>query len=300
MLAKVVGKKLARIPVVITSEASVESAKPPVRVALDRLTARWPDQHYANAAAVRLTLIQREGTPSASVTTVPTGVDLKAFRPEFRTNSAQGPASYPSTFDKELSLFQHPPAHVEPVVVSVGRLDKYKGQEFLLEACARERTRPYRLILVGEGPMRPLLEAQAAGLGITDRVFFAGAQEDVRPFLARATCVALASTEEGMPGSILEAMAMARPVVASRVGGVPDAVTDGVTGYLIPPGDVGALAQAIASVLADPEKAEAMGRAARERAERDFDVELMVRKTEVMYETLVGPRRGEAPVGHAA
>lgn len=298
MLAKVVGKKFARIPVVITSEASVESAKPRLRVALDRLTARWPDQHYANAEAVRQTLISREGTPSAAVTMVSTGVDLEAFAPEPATQRGAGIRT--STFDEDSLLFQQPSAPVEPVVVSVGRLDKYKGQEYLLEACACERTRPYRVILVGEGPMQPALEARASALGIADRVFFAGAREDVTPFLARADCVVLASTEEGMPGSILEAMAMARPVVATAVGGVPEAVTDGVTGYLVPPGDSSALARAIAAILADPAKAGVMGRAARERVERDFKVEPMVHKTELMYETLVGRHGDIAPDARAA
>lgn len=276
LLAKVVGRLFARVPVIVVSEASVEAAKARWRVTLDRLTTPLTDAVYANAEAVRHVLITRERTPGTLVTVVSTGVDVEAFKPDPQ---------------------QSPPSP-EPVVVCVGRLDKYKGQEFLLQACARERTRPYRLILVGDGPMRPALEAHAAALGIVDRVCFAGPQEDVRPFLAQADCVALASTEEGMPGSILEAMAMARPVVATAVGGVSEAVIDGVTGYLVPSGDVGALAAAISALLADPAKAKGMGQAARERAEQAFNVQLMIRKTEAMYETLLASR-GAAGGGRA-
>lgn len=290
LLAKVVGRLFARVPVIVVSEASVESAKPGWRIALDGLTTTVASAHYANAEAVRQVLITREGTPSASVTVVSTGVDVEAFKLDPQKQWGTGIGTW--AFDEDFLSSQQSSTPREPVVVCVGRLDKYKGHEFLLVACARERTRPYRLILVGDGPMRRALEAQAAALGIVDRVSFAGAQEDVRPFLARADCVALASTEEGMPGSILEAMAMARPVVATAVGGVPEAVIDGVTGYLVPSGDVGALAAAISAVLADPAKSERMGRAARERVEKEFRVELMIRKTEGMYETLVASRGG--------
>lgn len=285
LLAKVVGKKLARIPVVIVSEASVESAKPRLRLAVDRWTARWPDHHYANAEAVREVLIQREGTPSDSVTVVPTGVDTTAFAPR------------PPDAELRAKLGIAPG---EPVVVSVARLDKYKGQVFLLEALklSVEQGHPFRLILVGDGPLRPALEAKAANLGIADRVVFAGARNDVAPFLALADCFALASTEEGLPGSVLEAMSMTSPCLVTQSGGVAEVIVDGKTGYLVPRADPEALAQKFADILDHPYSAVAVGRAGRELVERDFNADQMVQRTEAMYESLVGAVRGSPWVEH--
>lgn len=284
LLAKLVGGKLARVPVVIASEASVESAKPRLRVAFDRLTACWADGHHVNAEAVRRTLVGREGVPPDRIWLVPTGVDAKAFAPQVPDDGLRSALGI---------------APGERIVVCVGRLAKYKGQEVLLAACALDRTGQYRLVFVGDGPDRPALEARAAALGVAARVVFAGARNDVAPFLALADCVALASTEEGMPGSVLEAMSMARPVVATAVGGVPEAIEDGGTGLLAPPGDPGALARAIAAMLADPARAQAMGRAARDRAERAYAMDRMVRETQAMYETLVAGGAG-APRGGTA
>jgi glycosyltransferase involved in cell wall biosynthesis len=172
----------------------------------------------------------------------------------------------------------------------VGRLDKYKGQEYLLDALklSLEQGRPHRLVLVGDGPLRPALHARAVHLGIADRVVFAGARVDVAPFLALADCFALASTEEGLPGSVLEAMSMATACLATASGGVSEVILDGKTGFLARPGDAGALAQKLADILEDPEGSKAVGRAARELVERDFTVEHMVRRTEAMYEDLMG------------
>ena len=280
LLAKVVGKKLAGVPTVVVSEASVESAKRWHRVALDRWTARWADAHYVNAEAIRDKLMSRERVPADRIWTVRTGVDPKAFAPQVPDDGLRSALGI---------------APGDPVVVSVGRLAKYKGQEILLEACALDPGRRWRLVFVGDGPARAAVGARASALGIAHRVVFAGARDEVAPFLALADCVALASTEEGLPGSVLEAMAMARPVVATAVGGVPEAVADGVTGVLVPAGDAAALAQAIAAVVADPARAQAMGLAARERAERDFNVDLMVQRTEIMYETLMGVRGEISP-----
>ncbi len=283
LLARVVGKALARVPVVIASEASVESAKQRHRILLDRWTAPWADVHYANAEAVRRTLIERERIPADRIWTIPTGVDTKAWAPQVPDEGLRS----------SLGI-----APGERVVVSVGRLAKYKGQEVLLNACRLDRQGSYRLVLVGDGPMRPALEASAARLGLAGRVIFAGALDNVAPFLALADCVALASTEEGLPASLLEAMAMARPVVATAVGGVPEVIEDGVTGRLVPPANPAELGQAIAAILADPVRAHAMGRAARDRVDQAHSVDRMVRDTEAMYETLVAAAltRGIAPI----
>lgn len=250
LLAKAVGKKLARIPVVIASEASVESAKPRLRVAADRWTAAWADGHYANAEAVRKTLEERERVPQARIWMVPTGVDTTAFAPRIPDEDRRAALGIPPG---------------ERVVVSVGRLDKYKGQEFQFQAVkmVTESGFPCRLVLVGAGPLRAALEARAARLGISDRVVFTGPQDDVTPFLALADLFVLSSTEEGLPGSLLEAMSMRTLCLATNTGGVTEAIVNGKTGYLVPPADPRSLAEKLREILEDPGKSEDVRSAAR-------------------------------------
>jgi glycosyltransferase involved in cell wall biosynthesis len=159
------------------------------------------------------------------------------------------------------------PVRTEPRVVFVGTLDRTKGVDILLQAwrIISEKVPQAHLALVGEGRSRPLLVAQARNLGLGDSIRFLGHQtsSQVKTVLDRSSLLVLPSRSEGMGRVILEAFARARPVVASRVGGIPDLVEDGSTGILVPPGDPGALAEAIASVLQNREQLQRMGAAGR-------------------------------------
>ncbi len=117
-----------------------------------------------------------------------------------------------------------------------------------------------------------------------DRVLFAGARDHVPSLLAGCDVLALPSYAEGMPLVVLEAMAQSRPVVASAVGGSPEVVVDGVTGLLVPPGDVHALAAALRGLLADPERARRLGEAGRARVEADFSADVMCRRVLRVYD----------------
>jgi glycosyltransferase involved in cell wall biosynthesis len=171
-------------------------------------------------------------------------------------------------------------AQADRYVLFVGRIDANKGVDLLLAAFRRlAPARPdLHLVLAGDGPDRPALQAQAAGLA---RVHFLGWVED-RPRVfglhAAAEVVACPSYSEAFCYAAAEAMATERPVVASAVGGLRDLVVDGRTGWLVPPGDAGALADALAKVLDDPGGAHAMGQAGGERVRREFS------------EAVLGPR----------
>jgi glycosyltransferase involved in cell wall biosynthesis len=128
-------------------------------------------------------------------------------------------------------------------------------------------------LIVGEGPDRPRLEQEIRALGVTERVRLVGERYDVPQLLAEADVFALSSASEGMPVSVLEAMAAGLPVVSSRVGGVPELVVDGETGILVRPGDASALAAALSSLIADPAERRRLGAAGRARAEERFDLE---------------------------
>jgi glycosyltransferase involved in cell wall biosynthesis len=154
-----------------------------------------------------------------------------------------------------------------PRVLSVGRLKAPKDFATLLAAFARLGV-PYRAAIVGDGPERAALEAAAA----TAQVELLGERGDVPEQLAASDVFVLSSRSEGMPMSILEAMAAGLPVVASAVGGIPEIVRDGATGLLVPPGDADALAAALGRLLDDDGLRRRLGAAGRERALDEFDV----------------------------
>jgi glycosyltransferase involved in cell wall biosynthesis len=178
-------------------------------------------------------------------------------------------------------------------VGTVGSLTPQKGYPDLIAAMGILSAEgiPARLTFVGDGPLREELESLASAGGIADSVTFAGTAADVRPFLSRFDVVAGASLREGLPLSVLEAMASGLPVVTTDVGGNREAVEDGLTGLLVPPGDPAALAEALAGLWADPARRDSMGKAARSRVEERFSARKMVSETESLYESLTGEKR---------
>lgn len=180
-------------------------------------------------------------------------------------------------------------APVDRVVGIVGRLVEQKGHVYLLRAMRRvmDEVPDTRLVVVGEGALRGSLEALAAELGIAGRVHFLGYRTDV-PHLTRQFDVAvIPSLFEGFGMVCLEAMAAARPVVASRVSAIPEIIEDGETGLLVPPRDPGALAGAVLRVLANPEQGRRMGARGRGRLEDEFTVDAMVQKTLDFYRSVL-------------
>jgi glycosyltransferase involved in cell wall biosynthesis len=193
---------------------------------------------------------------------------------------------YNGVRDVPVELRSHPedaPARI----VSVARLEAPKDQATLLEALARLRPLAWRLDLAGDGPREQEMRALAKRLGVAERVHFHGYLPDPAPLLARAQVFALASRSEGLPRSILEAMRAGLPVVATDVGGVSEAVADGVSGSLVPRDDPEALSQALASLLAEPSRRARLGAAARRTYESRFRLERMVETTAGIYDTVV-------------
>ncbi len=175
------------------------------------------------------------------------------------------------------------------LVCAVGRLSPEKGHGFLL-AAFREvlaAVPKARLVLAGEGPLRSRLQAQAAGCGLGDHVIFAGYRDDVETIIAASDLLVMPSLREGFGDPIIEAMALQRPVIASRVGGMVEIVRDGETGLLVPPGDPGALAQAIINLLRDHQARERMGLQGRRVALREFSVERLADDLARLYNELV-------------
>ena len=170
-----------------------------------------------------------------------------------------------------------------PVVLTVARLVEKKGLRYLVEAAAQVPEAVF--VLVGEGPDRANLEARARVCGVADRIVFLGQRDDISELLAACDVFVLPTLGEGLGLSVLEAMASGKPVVATRIGGIPEAVEGGVSGLLVAPRDATALAAAIRSLLQDQALASWLATAGRERVER-FGAETMVQKTMDLYEEL--------------
>jgi glycosyltransferase involved in cell wall biosynthesis len=157
-------------------------------------------------------------------------------------------------------------------LISVGRLRAPKDFITLAQALARLERGSFRASLVGDGPDRSMIEAELEQLGLGDSVRLLGDRSDVPPLLAEADVFVCSSRSEGMPVSIIEAMAVGLPVVASAVGGVPEMVDDERTGLLVAPGAAAALAEALARLIGDRALREQMGRAGREDALQRYDL----------------------------
>lgn len=213
----------------------------------------------------------------------PNGVDTERFHPRPRSGALHA----------RLGL-----APGTPLVGFVGRLSAEKGPEVLVRAALLARlARPeLHVVFVGEGPMAAELRAMAAAWGLQDHVHLAGPCDDLPALYPELDLLACCSHTEAMPLVLLEAMACGVPAVASRVGGVPDVVAHGHTGWLVAPGDFDALAQACVQLLADPEARRTMGRQARERALRHFALAASAERIGRLFTRLARPAPPEPAV----
>ncbi len=173
-------------------------------------------------------------------------------------------------------------------IIMVSRFAKPKDHQTLLEALAGLKDLPWSLQLVGDGHGRVQAEMQARQFGLEDKIEFTGTRSDVNDLLAAASIFVLSSRREGFPISILEAMRAGLPVVASRAGGVAEAVADGDTGYLFEPGDSAGLRSHLEELILNPALREELGRAGRQRYLEQFTLEKMAAETLKTYYTVTG------------
>jgi len=175
----------------------------------------------------------------------------------------------------------------------IGRMTGVKRTDDVLRAFRRLRDRGVDacLCMIGDGPDRPAVERRAHELGLMRDTLFLGYQEEVAPFYAAFDAMILPSINEGTPVSAIEALAAGRPVVATRVGGVPDVVREGEDGFLVEAGDVDALADRLARLAADPELRERLGAAGRARVIPRYSVERLVDDIDLLYRSLLATAR---------
>jgi len=228
------------------------------QVAIGRQLARFVDRYVCVSDDVRAQCVT-EGIGPSRLVTVLNGIDVSRFG--FRGPDPGGP------------------------VVAVARLSPEKDIANLVRATAigAPRAPGLRVEVAGGGPCLEELQQLAADLGVADRIVFLGEVRDIPSLLARARLFVLPSRSEGIPLTVLEAMACGLPVVATRVGGLPEVVEDEVTGLLVPAADPTALAGAMIEIWGDPKRGDQMGRAGRQRAEECFGVGRMVAEYEALY-----------------
>ncbi len=264
--------RLARVPVVVCHEHMWSYGGGRLRTLIDRwLIARWSNAFIA---------VSEEGRRSM--------VEVERIRPEdvvlLRNGLPPLAPGDPHKAREELGIGAE-----QPVLVTSGSLRREKAYEVLIEAVAAlaPSAPGLRVLIAGDGPERPRLEELIRKLGLSGVVSLLGVRADIPDLLAASDIGVCCSDFEGGPLSVMEYMGAGLPIIATRVGGLPELVQDGVNGALIPPRDPEALAEAAAGLLADPSLRERMGNAGRELREREYGIDSYIHRLESLYRRLL-------------
>jgi glycosyltransferase involved in cell wall biosynthesis len=273
--------RLARVPIVVHTfhghvlHGYYGSLKTHLLRHMERRLACLTDRIIAVSEHVKRDLVNYGVAAPNNIQVIPLGLELEPF---LNCTASRG------AFRRELQL-----DGVERLVGIVGRIFPIKNHDLFLDAAAlvAEEEPALRFVIVGDGILRPKIERHARDLGLADRVIFTGWRRDLPCIYADLDVLAVTSNNEGTPVSAIEAMAAGCPVVATRVGGLPDIIHDGQTGYLVPPRDAPAVAAAMLRLLRAPATAHRMGQAARARVKDCFAVGRLTRDTEQLYMELL-------------
>lgn len=257
-------------PRVISSRRDMGFTRTSRQLGLGRWMARGMDRLIAVSDAVRQAIAQDEKIDPARIEVIYNGIDLESFCNErWDLPAERAVMGIKST---------------ELVIGCVANFNPVKGHLTLVDAFARLQTLcpriPLRLLLVGDGQMRPAIEARVVELGLGDRVILNGISRAVAREFQLSDILVLASETEGFSNSLVQAMAFRKPVIACRVGGNPEAITDGLNGYLVEPNNPLQLAEAMARLVRDPALRENLGQAGYDRACTQFTRSIMLEKTE--------------------
>ena len=237
---------------------------------------RRSDRVVAVAESVRRETIETFGVPDGRVVTIPRGVDPERLAPRRGRTEVR----------TELGV-----SRSAPVAVTVGALSPEKDPIAHLEVfrALRRSWNDLVYLFVGDGPLRRELDEAICDQALEPGVRVLGTRSDVGDLLEASDVLVLASRTEGMPGCVIEAGMAGVPAVAFGVAGVPEVVVDGVTGYVVPPGDHDRLAERVSHLLADPSRREEMGRAAREHYRGAYDITGIADRYVGVYAEVVGP-----------
>jgi glycosyltransferase involved in cell wall biosynthesis len=265
--------RMAGASIVVASIRNTVDLLTPMQRRLQKLVCRLADCILVNADAIRENLIE-QGYDRSKIVVIRNGITMEKFREARRG----------AVIREELGF----PASARLVGV-FSRLNRMKGIEYFLDAArvVAERFPDVCFLVVGDGAIKGELEEQARRLGLAQRIVFTGFRSDVPDLLMEAAISVLPSLSEGTSNTLLESMAAGIPVVATRVGGNPEVIEDGVSGLLVPPRDSTALAAVIGRLLEDEELALGLGQAGIRRVAELFSIEGSIDQTEHLYQRLV-------------
>jgi glycosyltransferase involved in cell wall biosynthesis len=264
--------RLAGASIVVASIRDTGDLLTPMQTRLQKLVCRFADCVLVNADAIRERLIEQGYDPS-KIVVIRNGIALSNFARRERSTVLRGELGFP------------PSARL---VAVFSRLNPMKGVEYFLDAAfiLAERFPDVRFLVAGDGGSKKELEDRACRLGLGQRIVFTGFRSDVRELLSEAAISVLPSLSEGTSNTLLESMAAGIPVIATRVGGNPEVIEDGISGLLVPPRDSAAIAAAVGRLLEDEELASRLGQAGMRRVSDLFSLSRSVHELEHLYQRL--------------
>jgi len=241
---------------------------------LDHLSERYVERFIVVSDSLKKILIEKRRIPTERVVRIYNGIEVNQYHPDLKETDVRN----------QLAI-----ANSKPLIGAIGRMVWQKGFEFLIRAIPDiiEVAPETRFLLVGQGPLRPDLERLARQLNISDKVIFAGFRSDIQHILSAINILVVPSILEGFPMITLEAMAMAKPIVATQIQGIAEQISDLREGILVPPKNSSALAAAALRLINDKKLASSLGMAARRKIECCFSIERMINETEQVYLSLL-------------
>ena len=243
----------------------------------DRLSERFVDRFLVVSEALRKIMIDGHKVTPDKVIKVYNGIELNEYYPNKSDQSSRH-------IRKEYGI-----GATDILIGAIGRLVWQKGFEYLIRSFPEvlKSCPDARLLLVGDGPLRANLEVLSEALDMKDKIIFAGFRSDIKEVLASMDILVIPSLLEGFPMVTLEAMALAKPIVATCIDGLREQIIDGESGILLPPKDPSALTASIMKLLNDPQLAVRIGSNARKQVEKEFPLEKMIMETHEVYQSLV-------------
>lgn len=274
--------RLLKIPVLLSSRREIPHWQKGRHRWLEKVGNLFVDQIVCVSKAVEKWALEKEGIPPEKVLTIYNGVDVNRFNP----------ARIQSFVRRE---FQIPSG--TPLIGTVANMATEKGYPDLLEAAQLilQKSPEARFLFVGFGPREGEIRERAQKIAGHEQIIFTGARTDIPNLIGAMDVFVLASVIEGFPNVLLEALAMAKPVVATEVGGIPELIESGRNGILVPPRDGRALAEAVLSLFKNPEGARAMGRRGMEKIRKSFTLERMFDQYEALYLSLLQSKGRDIP-----
>jgi glycosyltransferase involved in cell wall biosynthesis len=279
------GAWLAGVPVRIASRRETTGWRTPTQKFVERRAYQLAHAIVANAEAVRRQLI-KEGVRGDKIVTIYNGLRQERVTPQRGRGEA-------------FEMFRLPlNGHCRLVTIVANLLHPVKDHPTFLRAAQRVRQAvpEARFVVAGEGQLKDQMRALAKELGLETDVFFTGRCEHIAELLSISDVCVLSSKAEGFSNAILEYMGAGRPVVATEVGGASEAIIEGETGYLVPPGDDELMAARIVELLRQPERARAMGRCGQQVVAQKFTPQARLARTEQLYARLLARAKEKTPL----